>query len=152
VQGASQHSRHSSVLSSSKYTHGVGQGLFSPKLLVETNAWPKKAERRPPFPPFLSIHRYRSQLIVQQHQPMRSIAASFLLAVVALWSLLCVHGAGGLTNSMPAQAKSISFSALMQTQKIQHKLEKEDEGVSALSSKEVIFLPSIAKKLMHNNI
>ncbi|KAJ1415479.1 hypothetical protein B484DRAFT_467176, partial [Ochromonadaceae sp. CCMP2298] len=67
---------------------------------------------------------------------MRSIAASFLLAVVALWSLLCVHGAEGLTNSMPAQAKSISFSALMQTQKIQHKLEKEDEGVSALSSKE----------------
>jgi hypothetical protein len=47
---------------------------------------------------------------------MRSIPGiALVLVVVALWSLLCVHGAVRLTNSMPAQAKSGPSFTLLKT-------------------------------------
>jgi hypothetical protein len=85
---------------------------------------------------------------------MRSIACC-LLVVVALWQLLCVQGLVRMTNSMPAQAKSGSSFALLQTRahqkmqnkmnKIKRKLEAEGghEGVAGESAKEeVTFLPT----------
>ncbi|KAJ1438387.1 Metallo-peptidase family M12B Reprolysin-like-domain-containing protein [Ochromonadaceae sp. CCMP2298] len=82
---------------------------------------------------------------------MMSIAASLLLVVVALWSLLCVQGAVRLTNSMPTQAKSGFSFKLLKTrvhQKMQNKMQRrleegEYKGVSAASTEEeVTFLPS----------
>jgi hypothetical protein len=85
---------------------------------------------------------------------MRSIACC-LLVVLALWQLLCVQGLVRMTNSMPAQAKSGSSFALLQTrvhQKMQNKMNKMKlklqeegghEGVAGESAKEeVTFLPT----------
>jgi hypothetical protein len=82
---------------------------------------------------------------------MRSLAASSLLVVVTLWSLLCAQGAVRLTNSIPAQAKSGSSFALLKTRvhkKMQNKMKikvaaEGHEGVAAASAmEEVTFLPT----------